>query len=218
MKIHHYSNAYIWKEIREGCWQSRNVPGLGACRRVCLLNEEEGARESAIFGLLEAEPDNWVNNKEFPVAWKYLMSAVGKLLITYEPNDEIIENSYIIDWSHKERVLRGHEVDLISELEGEITLEDKLTAENAYWSSKIPLADYIDNPKSVSHIVLPEVITLCTVPYSLIEIAETQPRLNGLPQHEKGLLLYSINQYEEIKDLSSHIDITFEEAFPWIES
>src|SRR4051812_37096654 len=99
MKIYHYASVHDWRGIREGSWLSGNEPGLAAGLRVCQNNfEDEGARDSAVFGLLEPEPSSWVNNTEFPLAWRELMRNVGRVLLAYEATDEIVDNSFVIDW------------------------------------------------------------------------------------------------------------------------
>lgn len=205
MKIYHYASFESWRGIQQGSWQSRDEPGLGACLRVCTANyEDDGASNGAVFGLLEAEPDNWVNNTDFPVAWEYLMSNVGRLLLTYEPTDEIIDKSFIIDWSHKERMHGGYKDDL-GKIGKVTSFEDRLAAEKTYWASRVPLADYIENTEAASELVLPEVITMCNVPANLINIVDEQPRLHDMSRLAKEDLLSAIYYNPELEVLRRHI-------------
>lgn len=205
MKVYHYASVGGWRDIKEGSWKSRDEPGLGACLRVCPNNwEDEGASDGAVFGLLEPEPETWVKNTEFPVAWNFLMGNVGRLLLTYEPNDELIDKSFVIDWSHRERVLGGHKDDL-GKTTGELSYEDRHLAEKAYWESKVPLAEYIDTPEAISGLVLPEVITMCNVPFSMVEIADLQPRMQDLGSFEREDLLTAIERNSDLEVLTAHV-------------
>ncbi len=206
MKIYHYASVSSWRGIQQGSWQSGDEPGLGACLRVCKDNfDDEGARDGAVFGLLEPEPEIWVKNTEFPAAWQALMSEVGRLLLTYEPTDEIIDKSFLIDWSHKERFLGGHKDDLSKEHSKIAPRSARVAAERAYWGSRRPLADYIESPRVVAGMVLPEVITMCNVPASVIEIADMQPRLHDISPYAKEDLLRAIDRSPELGVLSAHI-------------
>jgi hypothetical protein len=206
MKIYHYASVDSWRDIKKGSWQSAGNPGLGASRRVYPVNYNvEGGNDGAVFGLLEAEPANWVHNTEYPVAWEYLRTSIGRLLLTYEPTEEIILKSFIIDWSHKERVLHGHKDDVDTYPRKAITHEDRLAAEKAYWASRVPLADYIDHPKAVADIVLPEVISMCNIPLSVIEIADVQPALKDMSPIATENLLFAIERNPELEALSAHI-------------
>lgn len=203
MKIYHYTDLSSWEGIKHGSWKSGNEPGLGDNLRVCkLYGEDEGARSGAVFGLLEPEPTRWTKNTEFPMAWPYLTAHIGKLLLYYEPDDELVDKSFVIDWSHMERSLRGHKDD--SPNDEPLSYGERLAAEKAYWESKVPLADLIDSQDAISHIVLPEVITMTRVPAELITIADTQPLL-GTSGIAKRALPNMIGQHPELEPLSAHI-------------
>jgi hypothetical protein len=204
MKIYHYASPDSWRDVKEGSWQSRDEPGLGACLRVCKDNfEDEGARDGAVFGLLEPEPDSWVNSAEFPVAWRNLVVHTGRLLLAYEPTDEIIAQSFVIDWSHRERSLGGHRDDLGKGRRKEATRQARVASEKAYWASRVPLADCIDRPEVIAEHALPEVITMCTVPFDLLEIAGQQPRLHDLSPPAKENLLRAIEYNPDLKALAT---------------
>ena len=206
MKIYHYASINSWRDIKSGSWQSADEPGLGACLRVCKdYYEDRNASKGAVFGLLEPEPDSWKYSNDYPVVWQRFMSHVGRLLLAYEPTDEIIEKSFVIDWCHKERGLGGHKDDLGKSSDEKISLEKRLSAEKAYWESRVPLADYIDHPRAIAGIVLPEVITMGNIPFTIIEIADQQPRLQNLNPFARDDLLLEIEQNTELGVLSAHI-------------
>lgn len=206
MRLYHYASVDSWKGIRDGSWQSGGEPGLGANLRVCKDNfEDEGARDGAVFSLLEAEPERWVNNTEFPVAWRYLIGNVGRLLLTFEPTEEIVDKSFVIDWSHKERVLGGHKDDVGKQNRKEASYDERVIAEKAYWASRAPLADYIDSADVISGIVLPEVITMCNVPFSLVEVADYQPNLQNMSPFSREDVEFAIEHFPELEVLSAHI-------------
>lgn len=205
MKIYHYTSLDSWPGIKHGSWKSRDEPGLGPHLRVCKDNfEDEGARDGAVFGLLEPEPLSWKDNTDFPDVWRSLMLNVGRLLLAYEASDELVDSSYIIDWSHMEQMLGGHKEDFGKKREKQITREDRRSAEKLYWGSRIPLADYIENPGVLSGVALPEVITMCRVPFDYIEIADTQPRLNDAPPLIQRDLTSLISHNPELEALSSY--------------
>jgi len=207
MDIYHYSYAYRWGDIQNVLDGRGAVPGLRNRRRVCKINFiDEGATDGAVFGLLDSEPAEWVDNTEFPVAWKYLMHDVGRLLLSYEPTEEIVEKSFVIDWAHMERSLGGHKNDIGSSAGSEDSLrEERQAAERAYWASRVPLSDYIDNPSIIDKTVLPEVITMCVVPASLVRIADTQPRLQNMDPYDKETLLSALNTRPELELLSVYL-------------
>ncbi|HEX7633140.1 MAG TPA: hypothetical protein VF401_02310 [Candidatus Saccharimonadales bacterium] len=207
MNIYHYSKVGDWQSIQSGSWQSRNVPGLGNNLRVCKDNFiDEGARDGAVFGLLEPEPANWVENSEFPVAWTYLTAHVGRLLLTYEPTEEIVEKSFIIDWAHMERFCGGQKDNLNNSQEsrGSSSGMTRLDAERAYWASKVPLAEYISDPAVINELALPEVITMCVVPAEIIKIADTQPQLPDASPHERKKILRAIEYSPELEALRAY--------------
>ena len=96
----------------------------------------------------------WSDNKEFPYVWQTLMRDVGALLLAYEATDQIINSSFIIDWAHMEQMLGGHSSD--RDEHRRVTNENRFAAEKAYWNSKIPLADYIDNPTITLALLCPK--------------------------------------------------------------
>lgn len=206
MKIYHYTSLDHWPGIKHGSWKSRDIPGLGPNLRVCKnYFEDEKARDGAVFGLLEPEPDSWKRNTDFPVAWHALMRNAGRLLLAYETTDELIDNSYLIDWSRMERLLGGHKDDLGKQPDREIAQDDRCAAEKSYWASRIPLAEYIDNPDILAGIALPEVITMCHIPFEQIEIADVQPRLHDAPPFVQRDLTSLIDHNPELEVLSRYL-------------
>lgn len=208
MKIYHYARLDGYPGIKHGSWQSRDVPGLGPHLRVCKDNfDDEGARDGAVFGLLEPEPASWRDNQEFPLVWQSLMWNVGRLLLAYEATDQIVDNSFVIDWSHMERMLGGHRDTIAKKIDTPATHEERRAAEKLYWGSRIPLADYIDAPTAISGIALPEVITMCHVPFEALEIADVQPRLQDIPPFVREDLTALIGRNTELEVLSGHLPI-----------
>lgn len=203
MKIYHYTPINRWYNINP--WDPDAQPGLKACLGVCAVNSEDiGASNKAIFGLLDPTPENWINNSEFPVAWRSLMTSVGKLLLTYEPTDEIIDKSFVLDWSHREDALGGRRNNLGHYLGRDIPYEDKLKADKAYWASRVPLAQYIEDPQATANMALPEIITMCAVPLNLVEVASTQPRLHNLCSSAKQDLRQLIQYDSGLKALAAY--------------
>lgn len=208
MNVYHYARVSDWQGIQSGSWQSGDKPGLGNNPRVCLDNYiDEGARNGAVFGLLEPEPDKWVKNDELPSAWPALMAKVGgRVLLAYEPTEEIIEQSFIIDWAHMERFLRGNK-----SIEGASRVDTRdrsgttrLEAERAYWASRVPLADYIADPGVITDHALPEHITMCTVPAEIVRVADVQPQLLDIAPYEKSKILRVIDEHPELETLRAY--------------
>jgi hypothetical protein len=136
------------------------------------------------------------------------MGSVGRLLLTYEPTEEIISRSFVIDWAHMERLHGGHKDDLDYDNSAVIdnvpTREQRRAAERSYWASRVPLADYIAHPEAISKIALPEVITMYPVPAEIIRIADTQPLLLDLVPYEKRTVLRAIEQSPELEILRAY--------------
>lgn len=209
MEIYHYTSLDDWPGIKHGSWKSQELAGLGLHRRVCVENyEDEGARNGAVFGLTGPQPDDWVNNNDFPFAWRSLMRNTGRLLLTYEINDKILNNSHVIDWSHMERMLGGHKDDIGNEERGDITNSDRVAAERLYWASRVPLGECIDNPGLLREFILPEVITTCHVPFDLIKVADVQPKLQDMPPYLQEDLERMIGIDPELEALSAYLRAT----------
>ena len=65
------------------------------------------AHKDVVEGLLEPEPESWLENPEFPHLWKLLMHDIGNeetILLSFplEPKDK----AYVVDRAHVERELR----------------------------------------------------------------------------------------------------------------
>ncbi len=203
MNVYHYTSFGDWRQVKTGSWMSGDIPGLANSRRVCKnLHSEEGATDGAVFGLLEPEPKAWTENTDFPLAWQYLVRHVGGLLVSYEPTDEIVEKSHIIDWSHMERFHGGHKDDLGKP---EDPNDSRIEAERSYWGSRVPLSDYIDNPNVVDSFALPEVISQCIIPYDLIQIEKVQPMVPSTSPFQNDSIRLGITANPELEFLSSLI-------------
>lgn len=206
MKIYHYASLDDWPGIKHGSWKSREVPGLGPNLRVCKDNyEDEEARNGAVFGLIEPEPIAWTENVDFPFVWSSLMRNTGRLLLAYEATDEIVDSSYVIDWSHMERMLGGYKDDVANDMVRDTTHSDRGSAERLYWASRVSLADYIDDPVAISRVALPEVITMCHVPLDLIELADVQPKLQDMPPYLQEDIAVMIGRNPELEALSAYL-------------
>lgn len=205
MKIYHYTRIDRWLDINS--WQPDAEPGLRASLRVCTGDsEDKHAGDMAVFGLLDPKPESWIKNTEYPLAWQSLMRKTGKLLLEYRPTNEIIDRSFIIDWSCQERALGGHKDSLGQYSNQEIPREERLTAEKAYWASRIPLASYIENPQVIADIGLPEVITMCDIPINMVEVPRIQPRLHNLYAFAKQGLREVIQYDPKLASLAVYTD------------
>lgn len=206
MNVFHYTSIESWKSIKKGSWQSGDKPGLGANLRVCTNYREAGASNGAVFGLLEPAPDEWVNSAEFPVAWRSLMRNVGSLLLSYELSEELVANSFVIDWSHRERILGGHKDDLGKQMQEPVSYDARVRAEQKYWDSRRPMGDYIDNPGIIADMVLPEVITMCHVPMSAIQVSDYQPKARTSRFIDRELLRLQVAENTELHVFQAQLE------------
>jgi hypothetical protein len=97
------------------------------------------ASKRVIEGLLEPEPESWVNNPEFPLTWNYLLNDVCReddvLLLGFElsPNDK----AYVLERAHVERELYRPMKGL-----GMPTEDSMKAAYKKYWESRVPVFEY----------------------------------------------------------------------------
>ena len=93
----------------------------------------EEAHKNVIEGLLEPEPESWLENSEFPFLWKLLMHDICRendtILLSFElePKDK----AYVVDRAHVERELRK------GPIKGSLN-----RAYKNYWKSRVPVFEY----------------------------------------------------------------------------
>ncbi|MBI2315353.1 hypothetical protein HYU93_04860 [Candidatus Daviesbacteria bacterium] len=169
--------------------QSRLIPGTNS--------------ELGIFGLLDPQPAEWVNNPEYPQVWGRLVFHLTPL--SWDPykvqgGDFLLELSvdpqklaaYIIDWAPMERyeITRGKlERQLVhAEAYGRMVEYNqcwqerarlRLRAQQLRRESMMPLTSYLElRPDGrLERVSLPEVVILKPVPTVLIGICSQQPLL-----------------------------------------
>jgi hypothetical protein len=74
MKVYHYTGVDDWERIKMGAPQVNREPSLKVGRS---LGKKDGQEVRAVFGLLEPQPDNWINNEEFNLTWDSLRVSLG---------------------------------------------------------------------------------------------------------------------------------------------
>lgn len=180
MKVYHYTRMEDWLRILREAKAKNTKPALTPRRN--MGHEDDRAWETrAVYGLLDAEPADWKDNKDYPRVWKALQNAIGEMLIEIE----VAENEpgvFVADWGHKEEYLSKPTHD-----DRATDAERRREAESAYFDSKIPLKDYLAR-KEVLHYSVPEVIITKKVPFSKIHISEKQPLLELRLQEVKDVL------------------------------
>lgn len=169
MKIFHYSSLDYWPEIASE-W-------LRPSHR--LWREFSPAFNlGAVFWLLEARPNQWIQNKNFPESWWALYRSTGRLLLEIEVDPSEV---YIIERWHVEGFLYGNLANSPEKFRHN-TLRD---SEKAYFDSIIPLKHYLDHQSKYDY-SLPEILMLNRVPSERVAISGTQQKL------EEAIELYRI--------------------------
>lgn len=140
MKVFHYPNFDLWKQIKNGSVKSRGKPGLGAT--ICLGKVGFEAWETCgTFGLLEPVPDSWRNNTHFFYVWDFLKNHVSgngeALLLAIEVDKGLPVQ--VADWGHKEGFLTENKIDIPERFRHASQRE----SERAYIESLVPLEEYL---------------------------------------------------------------------------
>jgi hypothetical protein len=138
---YHYTNPEAYRLMENGDMYDR---GLCPIRRFIKEsnNLPDEAFKGTIQGLLEPEPESWLNNPEFPALWLYLMHDIclenNVMLLSFQilPTDK----AYIVERAHIER-------ELYREMrEGRTsTNKEKERAYLKYWKSRVPVFEYKGN-------------------------------------------------------------------------
>jgi len=108
------------------------------------------AYDNVIEGLLEPEPQLWLENPEFPFLWGSLMHDICRkeetMLLSFalEPKDQ----AYVVERAHVERELYRE-----AKGQGKPTRESRDEAFKKYWESRVPVFDY-DGGYSVPQLTL----------------------------------------------------------------
>jgi len=156
---YHYSNPEAYKSMKTNgidgyiTFNFDNFAGLIPGKRfICPgygTNLPKEAYACVIEGLLEPEPKSWLENKEFPNLWKYLMYDICKknevmhdicrkkeiMLLSFELKSK--DKAYIVERANVERELYRDSKGL-----GKPTKETMDEAFKKYWESRIPVFDY----------------------------------------------------------------------------
>jgi hypothetical protein len=173
MKIYHYTN---FSNVGKILGKFNCAPQEFGIKPNRYIGQVFGsARERlATFGFLEALPDSWVNNKDFPLTWKTLVhdfkiSDSGELLLEISiDSDDLV---YVADRAHIEGVLYPDQAK-IPEKYQHVNLED---GEESYMQSLVPLKDYLEKQKEGQSYSLPEVVIFNRIPPERIEVSSIQP-------------------------------------------
>lgn len=192
VKIFTYSRSEAFGKImQEGLIpQSRIIPG-------------DPNSELAIFGLLDPQPSDWIDNQDFPEAWGRLRRHLTPLsldIFGIQGGDLLLELSLdtdrtsvkVIDWASMERyeITRRRLEGLMTSAEAygqiieynscrlKLTLS-RLEAQRIRRESMIPLADYLClKPEQRSTMIsLPEVVIPEPVLPAVVRVCSQQPLL-----------------------------------------
>ncbi len=199
--------------------QSRLIPGTDS--------------KLGIFGLLDPQPAEWVNNTRYPRVWNRLVSHLTPL--SWDPykvqgGDLLLELSvdpqkmaaYILDWAPMEEyeITRGElERQLVhAEAYGQrveynkcclVRAQSRLRAQQLRRSSMIPLTNYLElrPDERLERVSLPEVVILEPVPAVLIKVCSQQPlllrRLKSTGQDTIGEIQLVATKHPEITACSA---------------
>lgn len=184
MKIYHYTKLENWQDIKEGSYQSKDRPGLGAIKQMGKY-DPEAFETGAIWALLKPEPENWTSNKDFPEIWQWLKNDIGRLLLEIEI-DLDKDPVFVVDWGHREGFLRK---DLPNKIPEKYYHQSVQEAERAYMASKISLKEYLERQKELAY-SLPEIVVTDYIPLERIKVSDQQ-----------HLLEEKLNEWKRISDI-----------------
>jgi hypothetical protein len=169
MKVYHYARARDWKDIKNGSYKSRGLPGLGASHRVG-KEDMDAWNTGAVFCFLDPVPQEWVHNEHFKLTWDAIKHDIGgRILLEINVPDEDA-NVFVIDRGLAEGVLYKD----VRGIPEKYLFPTRKEAESAYLKSKIPLKEYLEK-RNEFNFTLPEVIITEHVPFDKIKISEQQP-------------------------------------------
>lgn len=198
MKVYHYTEIKDWKDIKAGSYRSKNIPGLGANRRVG-REDREAWNTGAVFCFLEPVPTDWVHNTHFKLTWDAIKHDIqGRMLleITVDENTP----AYVIDRGLAE----GHLYKEKTDIPKGYLFPTRKDAEAAYIQSKVPLKEFIEKRQDYNF-SLPEVIITEDVPLEKVKISEKQPFLEEDLEKYKNTPIFmedimrDINSIPELK-------------------
>jgi len=172
MKVFHYTSIDRLGEIAKGSYKSRNMPGLGATRRMG-HQDNEAFNTCPVFALLDPAPKEWVQNPHFSDIWQWLTADIGDLLLEIE-TDPKKDNVFVVDRAH----IEGFLYDDKTGIPGKFLHISRKTAERALMQSKIPLSDFLAREQELQY-SLPEVIFTGDVPFNRLSISSRQPLIEA---------------------------------------
>lgn len=159
----HYTGLREYESILTG--KGYGKTGLHPIKRFIPLCDGKGLPEKVydcvIFGLLEPNPESWINNTEFNNIWDYLLGDItsksGKTVLLkakLQPTDD----AFVVDRGCIERVLY---------VPSDSRYPDKNLMREAYkkyWNSRVPVFDYEGGHS------LPELVVFSPIELSRIQL------------------------------------------------
>ncbi len=138
--MYHYTNPQAYRAMKTG--GRYNEPKLQPLRALLTgpLWPLQAYRK-ATKGLLEPEPERWINNPNFPHLWRYLMNDLLQdelMLISCELTRK--DKAFVLDRAHIERELYKE-----AKGQGTPTRRSMAKAYKDYWNSKVPPLKYEGN-------------------------------------------------------------------------
>jgi hypothetical protein len=141
MRAYHYTNPESFKSAISGEYYCEK--GLIPLRR--FISHGRGgkdipseAHDGVIEALLEPEPQSWLNPKNFPGEWRYLMHDVCRrdrvMLLSFNITQN--DKAYVVERAHIERILHIPHKGIIR------TRSEMNRACRKYWESRIPALEY----------------------------------------------------------------------------
>ena len=156
---YHYTNPQAYRSMGSNGINRGSIYGYDNFKGLIPINifikeKKNGlpdqAYDGVIEGLLEPEPQSWLENPEFPFLWGSLMHDIWRedktMLLSFrlESKDE----AYIVERAHVERELYKE-----AKGQGKPTEESKNEAFKKYWESRVPVFDY-DGSYSVPQLTI----------------------------------------------------------------
>lgn len=117
MRAYHYTNSRNWRSIQTAGVDGHitfgfdEFTGLIPGKRFVPLSRGENlpreAYEGVIEGLLEPEPQSWIDNDKFPALWRCLIHDICRedeiMLLSFELDPK--DKAYVVDRAEMEKAL-----------------------------------------------------------------------------------------------------------------
>jgi hypothetical protein len=205
IKVFHYTDFSKLGSVLGDFVEPGRQPGLELGTAIGRVSYP-AASTRAVYCLLEPTPDNWVSNPNFPVTWRNLVRNIGimdygKWLLEVGVNFQR-DRVLVGDRGHFEGVLCSEEDETAVNTPTQYRHPGLKVAEQAFMTSLIPLADYLDkSDKGAVSYSLPEVLIMDPVPVERIKISEQQPLIEEDLAKPFGQeeLIYRILRVSEVK-------------------